>query len=352
VVIVLDKNITREDAAAILLRLEGYGLKNHAVHLNGQSVITVSNFPADFDIRKIQLIDGVKEVVEVSEPYKLASKSWKKERTSFNVNGTPVGTDTINVMAGPCAVESEKQIFEIAEFLHQQNIKFIRGGAYKPRTSPYSFQGLGLEGLKMLRAAADKYQLNVITEVIDLSVLDEVYKYADVLQIGTRNMQNYYLLAELGKQDKPVLLKRGMQAKIPEWLMAAEYILSGGNERVILCERGIRTFDNSTRNTLDIGAIPLVKELSHLPVFADPSHGTGIRTRVEPLALAAVAAGADGLLIEVHNHPDQALSDGPQSIYPDQLVQLMNKLSPLAQVIGRKLDYESQNNYFSAESAQ
>jgi 3-deoxy-7-phosphoheptulonate synthase len=352
VVIVLHKHISNEALTNVLQRLKELGLKNHAVHLNGQSVITVSGFPEDFDIRKLQLIEGVKEVVEVTEPYKLASKSWRKERTSFEVNGVPVGTEIINLMAGPCAVETEEQIFEMAAFLHSHNIRFIRGGAYKPRTSPYSFQGLGLEGLKMLRAAADQYHLNVITEVIDLSVLDQVYKYADVLQIGTRNMQNYYLLAELGKQDKPVLLKRGMHARIPEWLMAAEYILSGGNERVILCERGIRTFDPTTRNTLDVGAIPLVKELSHLPVFADPSHGTGIRTRVEPLALASVAAGADGLLIEVHHKPDQALSDGPQSILPDQLLQLMNKLSPLAQVVGRKLDYELQNSYFSAESAQ
>ena len=349
-IIVLEKNISPQAASQITGKLNELGLKNHAVHLNGQSIITVSNAPVDFDIRVLKLLDGIKDVFEVSEPYKLASKSWKKEPTTFDVNGTPIGSSVINLMAGPCAVESEEQIFKMAEYLHSRNVKFIRGGAYKPRSSPYSFQGLGKEGLKMIRAAADQYKLNVVTEVVDLSLLDEVYQYADVLQIGTRNMQNFYLLAEMGKQDKPVLLKRGMQARIQEWLMAAEYILSGGNERVILCERGIRTFDTIGRNTLDVSAIPIVKELSHLPVFADPSHGTGIRNRVAPMALAAVAAGADGLLIEVHHDPDKALSDGPQSILPAQLDELMNQLSPLANVIGRKLDYQIQNSYLRAKS--
>lgn len=348
-IIVLEKNISPEKTRQITERLHELGLKNHAVHLNGQSIITVSNAPVDFDIRALKLLDGIKEVFEVSEPYKLASKSWKKAPTTFEVNGTPIGTSTINLIAGPCAVESEEQIFQMAEFLHSKGIKFIRGGAYKPRSSPYSFQGLGVDGLKILRKAADKYKLNVVTEVVDLSLLDQVYEYADILQIGTRNMQNFYLLAEMGKQDKPVLLKRGMQARITEWLMAAEYILSGGNERVILCERGIRTFDTIGRNTLDVAAIPIIKELSHLPVFSDPSHGTGIRNRVLPMALASVAAGADGLIIEVHHNPDKALSDGPQSILPEQLETLMSQLTPLANVIGRNLDYQNQNRYLGAK---
>jgi 3-deoxy-7-phosphoheptulonate synthase len=249
------------------------------------------------------------------------------------VKGITVGGNSINIIAGPCAVESEEQIFTIAKMLAKNGVKFIRGGAYKPRTSPYTFQGMAVEGLQLLRQAADKYNLRVVTEIIDLSVLDEVYEYADVLQVGTRNMMNFYMLTELGKIDKPVMLKRGM-------LMSAEYILSGGNEKVILCERGIRTFDNYVRNTLDVAAFPIIKELSHLPVFSDPSHGTGIRHRVTPMALASVAAGADGLMVEVHHNPEHALSDGPQSLFPEQFETLLQKLKPIAHVVGRKLDVE------------
>jgi 3-deoxy-7-phosphoheptulonate synthase len=343
VIVILNKSASTEEISAVLSKLSDFHLKHHFSNLNGQNLITISDAPADFDIRRIKILDGVHEVFEVNEPYKLASKSWKKEPTRFNVGGIEIGGDIINVIAGPCAVESEEQIFKIAALLHKNGIKFIRGGAYKPRTSPYSFQGLGLEGLKLLKQAADAYQLRIVTEVIDLSVLDEVYEYADILQIGTRNMQNFYFLTELGKSDKPVLLKRGMHAKIPEWLMSAEYILSGGNEKVILCERGIRTFDNTVRNTMDIAAIPIVKELSHLPVFSDPSHGTGLRSRVAPLALASIAAGADGLMIEMHNDPDKALSDGPQSLTPEQFESLLVKLKPIANVVGRSLDYEENN---------
>ncbi len=256
------------------------------------------------------------------------------------MNGITIGGNAINIVAGPCAVESEEQIFSIAAMLKKNGVKFIRGGAYKPRTSPYAFQGMGVEGLQLLRKAADTYNLRVVTEIIDLSVLDEVYEYADILQVGTRNMMNFFLLTELGKIDKPVMLKRGMSSKIPEWLMSAEYILSGGNEKVILCERGIRTFDHTVRNTLDVAAFPIIKELSHLPVFSDPSHGTGLRHRVTPLALASIAAGADGLMVEVHHNPEEALSDGPQSLFPDQFEMMLDKLKPIAHVIGRKLDCE------------
>jgi 3-deoxy-7-phosphoheptulonate synthase len=340
VIIILKQDISVEKTEGVIKGIKLLGFDFHHSYLSGKQIITILNAPLDFDTRTVKLMDGVHEVYEVNEPYKLASRGWKKERTSFDVKGLEVGGNIINVIAGPCAVESEDQIFTIAEFLHKNNVKFIRGGAYKPRTSPYAFQGLKEDGLKLLRKAADQYNLRVVTEVMDLSLLDTVYPYADVLQIGTRNMSNFYFLSELGKCDKPIMLKRGMSAKIPEWLMAAEYILSGGNDKVILCERGIRTFDDTVRNTLDVAAFPIIKELSHLPVFSDPSHGTGMRNRVTPLAMASLAAGADGLMLEMHFNPESALSDGPQSLYPEQLEQLLIKLKAIAGVVDRKLDIE------------
>ena len=253
------------------------------------------------------------------KPYQLVSREWKKEDTTFEINGVCIGKDLV-MIAGPCAVENREQIFTISEYLCKLNIKFLRGGAYKPRTSPYSFQGLKTEGLQLLREAGDKYGLAVVSEIMGLDKIEEFCEYADILQVGTRNMQNYPLLKALGKSGKPVLLKRGMSSTIEEWLLAAEYIISSGNDRVILCERGIRTFETATRNTIDIAAIPLVKLLSHLPVILDPSQGTGLRDLVNPISLAAIAAGADGLIIEVHNQPEEALSDGDQSLYLDQLV--------------------------------
>ncbi len=339
-IVVLKTNLTKKQVGEVLRRLSDLNLEIHNATLNDRNIVAISQFPQDFDIRRIKLLEGVQDVFEVNEPYKLASHSWKKEQTTFDVNGITIGGNLINVIAGPCAVESEEQIFKIAEMLAANGVKFIRGGAYKPRTSPYSFQGMAVEGLQLLRKAADKYNLRVVTEIIDLSVLNEVYEYADILQVGTRNMMNFYMLTELGKIDKPVMLKRGMSSKITEWLMSAEYILSGGNEKVILCERGIRTFDDSVRNTLDIAAFPIIKELSHLPVFSDPSHGTGLRHRVTPLALASIAAGADGLMIEVHNNPEIALSDGPQTLFPAQFITMLEKLKPIAHVIGRSLDVE------------
>lgn len=273
------------------------------------------------------------------KPYQLVSREWKPENTVISVNGVNIGQDLL-MIAGPCAVENEEQIFTITEFLHKLNIRFLRGGAYKPRTSPYSFQGLKTEGLQMMRHAADRYGMAVVTEIMSIDKVDELCEYADVLQVGTRNMQNYPLLRALGKINKPVLLKRGMASTVEEWLLAAEYILVGGNEKVILCERGIRTFENATRNTLDLGALALVKRLSHLPVIVDPSQATGIRDLVQPMSMAAIAAGADGLIIEVHNQPKEALSDGDQSLYLDQFRDMLEPLQQLAGVMNRTFDFQ------------
>lgn len=276
------------------------------------------------------------------KPYQLVSREWKSTDTTFSVNGVEIGKELI-MIAGPCAVENEEQIFTISEFLAKQNIKFMRGGAYKPRTSPYSFQGLKTEGLVMMRKAADAHGLAVVSEIMSIDKVDEFNDYVDIFQVGTRNMQNYPLLRALSKNNKPVLLKRGMSSTIEEWLLAAEYIVSGGNEKVILCERGIRTFEDSTRNTLDLSAIPLVKHLSHLPVIVDPSQGTGVRELVSPMSAAAIAAGADGIIVEVHNQPTEALSDGEQSIYLDQLEKLIGKLSRIAALDEKRFDFQSPN---------
>lgn len=277
--------------------------------------------------------------MENRKPYQLVSRDWKPENTVFEVNGVRIG-EQLMMIAGPCAIENEEQIFTISEYLAKHGVRFLRGGAYKPRTSPYSFQGLKTEGLVMMRSAADKYGLAVVTEVMSMDKLDEVAEYADIIQVGTRNMQNYPLLRALGKVNKPVLLKRGMSSTIEEWLLAAEYVLSGGNPKVILCERGIRTFENATRNTLDLGAVALVKELSHLPVIVDPSQATGLRTLVAPMSNAAIAAGADGLIIEVHNQPEEALSDGEQSLYLDQFSALLEPLRKTAAVINKQFDFD------------
>lgn len=271
------------------------------------------------------------------------SREWKPEATTFNVNGVEIGRDLM-MIAGPCAVENEDQMFTITEFLSKLNIKFLRGGAYKPRTSPYSFQGLKTDGLQLMRRAADKYNMAVVSEIMAVDKIDEFVTYADILQVGTRNMQNYPLLRALGKVDKPVLLKRGMSSTIEEWLLAAEYILSGGNQKVILCERGIRTFETATRNTLDISAVPMAQSLSHLPVIVDPSQGTGARDLVGSMCNAAIAAGANGLIVEVHNQPAEALSDGYQSLYLDQFEQMLQPLTGIAKVLNKKFDFQAQNS--------
>jgi 3-deoxy-7-phosphoheptulonate synthase len=291
----------------------------------------------EFDLAMFEVMDGVKEAHRIVSPYKLASRSFRPGGTIVKVGNIEIGGDRVAIMAGPCSVESREQIERSAEVVARAGATVIRGGAFKPRSSPYAFQGLGEEGLKLLRAAADRHGLLVVSEVMDQIQIPLVAEYADILQVGARNMQNYNLLRELGKLRKPVLLKRGIAATIEELLLSAEYILAGGNSDVILCERGIRTFETYTRNTMDISAIPVVKALSHLPIVADPSHGTGRRDKVAPMARAAVAAGADGLLVEVHPDPDRALSDGAQSLRPEQFQELMAQLRIIAPAVGRRV---------------
>jgi len=291
----------------------------------------------DFDLGIFEVMEGVKEAFRIVSPYKLASRSFRPGGTVVKIGGVEIGGERVVVMAGPCSVESREQIDRSAELVAAAGAKVIRGGAFKPRSSPYSFQGLGEAGLEMLREAADRRGLLVVSEVMEISQIPLVAQYSDILQVGARNMQNFNLLRELGKQRKPVLLKRGIAATIEELLLSAEYILSGGNYDVILCERGIRTFETYTRNTMDISAIPVVKKLSHLPIVADPSHGTGRRDKVVPMARAAVAAGADGLIVEVHPDPDRALSDGAQSLRPEQFEELMRQLRMIAPAVGRSI---------------
>ena len=291
----------------------------------------------DVDPVEFEVMEGVKECHRIVSPYKLASRHFRPGGTVVKIRDVEIGGNQVVVMAGPCSVETRDQIEQVAEVVARGGAKVIRGGAFKPRSSPYSFQGLGEEGLRMMREAADRLNLLVVSEVMDQTQIPLLSSYADILQVGARNMQNFNLLRELGQVRKPVLLKRGISATIEEWLLSAEYIMSGGNYNVILCERGIRTFETYTRNTLDIAAIPVVQKLSHLPILADPSHGTGRRDKVPPMARAAVAAGADGLLLEVHNDPEHALSDGAQSLHFQQFEQLMKELRLIAPAVGRSI---------------
>jgi 3-deoxy-7-phosphoheptulonate synthase len=292
----------------------------------------------DFDIRIVELMSGVQEAHRISSPYKLAGRSFRPEGTVVKLaNGIGIGGNEVVVMAGPCSVESREQLFSTADSVAKAGAKILRGGAFKPRSSPYSFQGHGEEALKLLREAGEKYRLLVISEVMEISQIPLMLPYVDILQVGARNMQNFNLLRELGKVRKPVLLKRGIAATLEELLLSAEYIMAGGNYDVILCERGIRTFETYTRNTMDISAIPIIHKLSHLPMTADPSHGTGRRDKVAPMARASVAAGADALLIEVHCTPDKAWSDGAQSLFPEQFAKLMDELRIIAPAVGRKI---------------
>ena len=336
-IVVLETGTTEKQVEEIIRVLHDHGFDVHRSTGVQHTVLGAIGVHPEFDHRQIELLDGVAEVVRVTEPFKLASRAFKREGSVFDIGGVKIGGPEVIVMAGPCSVETEEQIFKIAKYVKDSGAKILRGGAFKPRTSPYSFQGLGEDGLKLLRSAADEYKLKVITEVMDKSQIDLVEKYADILQIGARNMQNYMFLKDLGKASKPVMLKRGLAATIEEWLMSAEYILAGGNEKVILCERGIRTFETATRNTMDISAIPVIKKKSHLPIIADPSHGVGIRDKVIPMARASVAAGADGIMVEVHHDPDHALSDGAQSLYPDQFAQMMKEVRLIAQAINRNI---------------
>jgi len=290
------------------------------------------------DATRLAALEGVREIIQVTQPYKQVSREWKPETTVVELpGGVKIGGNELAVIAGPCSVESEQQIVETARLVRDHGATLLRGGAFKPRTSPYAFQGLGEEGLKLLALARDEVGLPVVTEALDTESIDLVARYADVIQIGARNMQNFPLLKKAGRCGKPVLLKRGLAATITELLLSAEYLVAEGNHDVILCERGIRGFDPHTRNVLDLSAIPVVKELSHLPIVADPSHGTGRRSKVPPMARAAVAAGADGLIVEVHPQPDRALSDGEQSLYPEQFIQMMHEITAVAEAIGRKI---------------
>jgi 3-deoxy-7-phosphoheptulonate synthase len=323
---------------AVVERLTEMGFDVHKTTGTRQTVLAAVGSRNDFDVRELEVMSGVEQVHRISAPYKLAGKSFRPEGTIVRfANGLAIGGEEIVVMAGPCSVESRDQLFRVTEHVAKAGARVLRGGAFKPRTSPYSFQGLGEEGLKLLREAGNKFDMLVISEVMEISQIALMLPYIDIFQVGARNMQNFNLLRELGKVRKPVLLKRGIAATIEELLLSAEYIMAGGNYDVVLCERGIRTFETYTRNTLDISAIPIVHKLSHLPMTADPSHGTGRRDKVAPMARAAIAAGADAVLVEVHHDPDHALSDGPQSLYPQQFEQLMNQLRMIAPAVGRKM---------------
>jgi len=331
---------TAEQIDHIIDRIKECGLEAHVIHGKERTVIGVVGNSAGRreELFALSSAPGVEEIVRISHPFKLAARSVRPEGSVIHLgNGVAAGGSEVIVAAGPCAVESSEQIHTIAAKVAGAGAKMLRGGAFKPRSSPYTFQGLGEDGLRMMRQAADENHLLVVSEVMDPSQIEIMLPYADVLQLGARNMQNYHLLRGLGEVDKPVLLKRGMSATIEELLLSAEYIMSGGNYKVILCERGIRTFETYLRNTLDIAAIPVIKSLSHLPIFADPSHGTGRRDKVAAMARAAVAAGADGLIIEVHPDPERALSDGVQSLYPDQFAQLMKEIRAIAPAVGRRV---------------
>ena len=329
---------SEEQIQHVIERLIGMGFEVHRSTGARQTVLGAVGARHEFDIRDIEVLPGVGEAHRISSPYKLVARSFRPEGTIVKFKGgVNIGGDEVVLMAGPCSVESREQIFAVAESVARSGAKFLRGGAFKPRSSPYSFQGMGEDGLKLMREAADKFGMLVVSEVMDISQIPLMLPYVDLLQVGARNMQNFNLLRELGKVRKPVLLKRGIAATIEELLLSAEYLMAGGNYDIIVCERGIRTFETYTRNTMDISAIPIVKKLSHLPILADPSHGTGRREKVSPMGRAAIAAGADGLLIEVHNCPDKALSDGAQSLYPEQFAQLVGQLKVIAPAVGRKM---------------
>ena len=337
-IIVMKSGVTRADVEEVCRRVVEMGYQPHTIQGEIKTVVAaVGEERGQADLRILEALETVEAVMPVQQPFKLASKETKAEPTQVLVNGISVGGQRIVVMAGPCSVESERQVLEVAEAVKAAGASILRGGAYKPRTSPYAFQGLKEQGLKYLAEARKRTGLPVVTEVLETESVELVAEYADILQIGARNVQNFPLLKRVAESGKPVLLKRGMSTSIQEWLLSAEYILSGGNPRVILCERGIRTFETATRFTLDLNAVPVIKKLSHLPVVVDPSHGTGHWDLVAPMAKGAIACGADGLIIEVHPRPAEALSDGPQSLKPVKFAQLMQELRPVALAVGRDL---------------
>ena len=337
-IVAMLETATPEQIQDVIEHLVRMGFSVHRTTGVRQTILAAVGARIDFDVRNLEVLSGVEHVHRISAPYKLVGRSFRPEGTTITFkNGLKIGGDEVVVIAGPCSVESREQLFTVTEQIAKAGARALRGGAFKPRSSPYSFQGMGLEGLKLLREAGDKFGLQIVSEVMEISQIEVMLPYVDVFQVGARNMQNFNLLRELGKIKKPVLLKRGIAATIEELLLSGEYIMAGGNYDVILCERGIRTFETYTRNTMDVCAIPVVHKLSHLPMAADPSHGTGLRDKVAPMARASVAAGADVLLIEVHHDPDKALSDGAQSLYPEQFSKLMDELRIIAPAVGRKI---------------
>jgi 3-deoxy-7-phosphoheptulonate synthase len=337
-IVAMQEKATEEQIQTVVERMVAIGFNVHRTTGAVQTILAGVGTPGQFDHKDFELLPGVSEAVRISSPYKLAGRGFRPEGTIVRFpNGVKIGGNEVVVMAGPCSIESRDQIFTAAAQVKAAGAKFLRGGAFKPRSSPYSFQGMGLEGLKLLREVGDATGLLIISEVMEISQIELMLPYIDCFQVGARNMQNFNLLRELGLVRKPVLLKRGIAATIEELLLSAEYILSGGNYDVILCERGIRTYETYTRNTMDVSAIPVVKHLSHLPIVGDPSHGTGRRDMVSAMARASVAAGSDGLLIEVHPNPDKAISDGAQSLFPEQFSKLMDELRIIAPAVGRKI---------------
>jgi 3-deoxy-7-phosphoheptulonate synthase len=340
--VVMQAQATDEQIRAVCDRIESLGYKAHPIPGSGRTAIGITGNTGTVDIASVESMSGVVECIPVSKPYKLVSRDVKQEDTVVRIpthlGDVVFGGTEVAIVAGPCAIETREQTLTIAGHVSASGARLFRGGAYKPRTSPYSFQGLGEPGLKILAQVREEFGLGIVTEAIDNESLDLVEKYADVIQIGARNMQNFSLLKRAGRSQKPVLLKRGMSATLDEFLMAAEYLMSEGNYNVILCERGVRTFSDYTRNTLDLSIVPAVQRRSHLPIVVDPSHGTGRRNKVLPLSRAAIAAGANGILVEVHHDPDHALSDGPQSILPEELNQLIHEVRQIAQVLGRTIN--------------
>jgi 3-deoxy-7-phosphoheptulonate synthase len=337
-IVAMQESAPEDQIQRVIAHLVSLGFSVHRSTGARQTVVAAVGERVDFDIRNLEVLPGVEHVHRISAPYKLAGKSFRPQGTVVEfANGVKIGGPDVVVMAGPCSVESREQLFTVAEQVAKAGARALRGGAFKPRSSPYSFQGLGLTALKLLREAGDQFGLLIISEVMEISQIALMLPYVDIFQVGARNMQNFNLLRELGLVKKPVLLKRGIAATLEELLLSAEYIMAGGNYNVILCERGIRTFETYTRNTLDISAIPVIHKLSHLPMASDPSHGIGIRDKVAPMARASVAAGADALLIEVHHDPDHARSDGAQSLYPAQFAELMDQLRIIAPAVGRRI---------------
>ena len=335
--VVMQAHASEEQVRAVCQKIESLGYRAHSIPGAERTAIGITGNQGEVEPGTLDEMPGVQEVIRVTKPYKLVSRDFKEDNTVIRFPGydATIGGPVLAIMAGPCAIENRDQAFAIAERVHRAGAQFFRGGAYKPRTSPYSFQGLGEDGLRIMAEVRQQFGMRIVTEAVDHESLELVEEYADVIQIGARNMQNFSLLKRAGRSKKPVMVKRGMSATLEELLMAAEYVMSEGNYNVILCERGVRTFADHTRNTLDLSIIPAVQRLSHLPIVVDPSHGTGKRNKVTPLSRAAVAVGADGLIVEVHNQPDKALSDGIQSLYPDQFDDLMSQVRQIAPVVGR-----------------